>query len=81
MINTMPEQTLRAFADHGQARAPSTPPHGGRAPSRDADGRGLDLDAVTAKLEREGVQSFCDSYRELLDCIEGKLAVVGAPGG
>ncbi len=28
--------------------------------------------AITAELEREGVRAFCDSYRELLDCIEAK---------
>jgi hypothetical protein len=33
----------------------------------------VDLDAVTAELEREGVRSFCDAYHELLDCIEGKV--------
>jgi hypothetical protein len=32
-----------------------------------------DLAAVTADLEREGVRSFCNSYRELLDRIETKL--------
>ena len=36
---------------------------------------------ATAELEREGVQSFCDSYRELLDCIEGKLGVLCPAGG
>ena len=35
---------------------------------------GVDLDAITAELEREGVRVFCDSYRELLDCIEVKAA-------
>jgi hypothetical protein len=33
----------------------------------------LTLDAVTAELEREGVESFCASYHQLLDCIEAKL--------
>jgi hypothetical protein len=42
---------------------------------------GLDLAAITAQLEREGVSSFCDSYHQLLDCIERKLAAVGAPSG
>jgi SAM-dependent MidA family methyltransferase len=34
---------------------------------------GVDLDAVTARLEREGVRSFRDSYRELLGCIDAKV--------
>ena len=44
---------------------------------------GIDLDGITAELEREGVQSFCDSYRQLLGCIESKLGAVtsAAPGG
>jgi hypothetical protein len=28
---------------------------------------------LTAELEREGVRSFCASYRDLLDCVETKL--------
>lgn len=35
---------------------------------------------VTAGLEREGVQSFCASYHELLVCIESKLAAIAAAG-
>jgi hypothetical protein len=36
------------------------------------------LPAVTDKLEREGVESFCDSDRELLDCIAGKVGALTA---
>jgi transaldolase len=79
VINTMPAQTLRAFADHGDV-----------APTLDADPAepeqvlaelaraGIQLGAVTAELEREGVQSFCDSYRQLLGCIESKLGAVAS---
>ncbi|MGQ0805302.1 MAG: hypothetical protein ACT4PI_15740, partial [Actinomycetota bacterium] len=35
---------------------------------------GVDLDAITSALEREGVASFCDSYQQLLDCITEKVA-------
>ena len=42
----------------------------------EARAAGIDLAEVTTELEREGVRSFCDSYHELLDCIEGKLGVV-----
>ena len=69
----MPEATLRAFADHGQARrvlsdntaaADATLGEAGRA--------GVDLAALTAQLEREGVQSFCASYQQLLERIRTK---------
>jgi transaldolase len=74
VVNTMPEATLRAFADHG--RADQVLPVAGRASAilRRAREAGIDLDAVTAELECEGVRSFCDSYHELLDRIETKLA-------
>jgi transaldolase len=73
VINTMPEATLRAFADHG-AVGRAFEDITGAAPvllSRAADA-GVDLAAITAELEREGVRAFCESYRELLDCIEAK---------
>ena len=74
VINTMPEATLHAFADHGVVRrgfddiiaaAPVLLAHAADA--------GIDLAAITAELEREGVRAFCNSYRELLACIETKL--------
>jgi len=42
---------------------------------------GVDLDAITAELEREGVESFRRSYEELLDCIERKLDRVAVAAG
>jgi transaldolase len=73
VINTMPEATLRAFADHGDVtNAVNTVAGAACHVLRLARDAGIDLDAVTAELEREGVRSFCDSYRELLRCIEEK---------
>ena len=82
VINTMPEATLRAFADHGNV---------GSALSVDAEeaaetllraaAAGVDVAAITATLEREGVRSFCDSYHELLQCIEAKKAQVATGSG
>jgi transaldolase len=74
VINTMPEATLRAFADHGNVgRALSADVGMVKETLRHAAGAGIDLDAITAQLEGEGVRSFCDSYHDVLDCIESKL--------
>ena len=72
-INTMPQETLAAFADHGDALAFDPGSDEPTATLRHAAEAGVDLAAVTAQLEREGVRSFCDSYREVLACIEDKL--------
>ena len=75
----MPEQTLRAFADHGTvARTLDADPDAAERTLAAAAAAGLDLAAVTAQLEREGVRSFCDSYHQLLDCIERKTSSAGA---
>jgi transaldolase len=74
VVNTMPEATLRAFADHGRAtRAPSASSGGAEEILRRAEDAGIDLTAITERLERDGVQSFCASYHDLLSCIETKL--------
>jgi transaldolase len=75
VINTMPLATLRAFADHGRTTR-TLAERGGTAERtlRDVTAAGIDLDAITADLEREGVEAFCASYRELLTCIDGKRA-------
>jgi transaldolase len=81
VINTMPESTLRAFADHGDASRGFGRSDGAET-LESAEEAGIDLAVITADLEREGVRSFCDSYQELLDCIEAKLqrtAPVAAP--
>jgi transaldolase len=77
VINTMPEATLRAFADHGEvAETLAVDPPGATQALADVASAGIDLTAITDELEREGVRSFCDSYRQLLACIERRLAVV-----
>lgn len=74
VINTMPEATLRAFADHGNVGGTGGVEAGAAEEAlRRAEEAGIDLAAVTAQLEREGLRSFCDSYHDLLDCIETKV--------
>jgi transaldolase len=77
VVNTMPEHTLRAFADHGVvARTLDADPSGAEDVLAELAATGIDLAAVSAELERDGVRSFCASYHQLLDCIESKLGVV-----
>jgi transaldolase len=74
VINTMPESTLHAFADHGDATRDFTDRITASAETlRQVEHAGLELAAITSALEREGVRSFCASYHELLGCIEAKL--------
>ncbi len=71
MINTMPEKTLRAFAEHGHAdRALDA----AQAVLSAAPAEGIALETITHELEHEGVRAFCDSYEQLVSCIESKLA-------
>jgi transaldolase len=73
-VNTMPETTLRAFADHGDLEQVGTDTGAADAILRRVKESGIDLDAITGELEREGVAAFCDSYHELLDCVQRKVA-------
>jgi transaldolase len=72
-INTIPEKTLRAFADHGKLPAPIARDGG------DADRvlaeytyAHIDLAAIAQKLQRDGVDAFVKSWRALLAGIESK---------
>ncbi len=78
VINTMPEATLRSFADHGHvSRTLSIDVSAAEGVLGRAEQASIDLGAVTAQLEREGVRSFCDSYHELLGCVESKAERTG----
>ncbi|HEX8068093.1 MAG TPA: transaldolase [Thermoleophilaceae bacterium] len=74
-ILTVPEPTLVAFADHGDPSR--TRPIDDRAAERVLDAAPL-LAEVTAELERDGVEAFRESYRELLDSIRERAGLVGA---
>ena len=66
-VNTMPEATLQAFADHGALGAP-LPADGGDCEAvlaRFAQA-GVDVDALAARLQEEGAQAFVKSWNELL---------------
>jgi transaldolase len=70
-VNTMPEETIEAFQDHGTvALTLEDGLDGARALLAKLAAAGVDYDDVTETLEREGVQKFDDSFVELLDGIE-----------
>jgi transaldolase len=74
VVNTMPMATLDAFADHGTVRESLVGAGDTAANLLDRlRGAGVDLDQITEELEREGVESFCDSYAQLLACIEQRV--------
>ena len=72
-INTVPEKTLQAFADHGQVGA-ALPTDGGCAEAVIEAFRreGVDDAALAARLQREGAEAFTVSWHALLSCIEEK---------
>ena len=73
-VNTMPEETIRAFQDHGEVRGDTVTK--GRKKARALLEQlaevGVDYDDVTKTLELEGVQKFADSFTELLDGVRSK---------
>jgi transaldolase len=70
-INTMPEDTLEAFADHGTVGEP-LPADGGDAEQvlGEFGGAGIDVDALAARLQEEGKGAFNKSWNEMLGTIE-----------
>jgi transaldolase len=72
-VNTMPEQTLDDFEDHGTlARTVDADFDGARRVIDHLATIGVDLDDVTRVLEEEGVAAFTKSYDELLASLESK---------
>jgi transaldolase len=80
-INTMPEKTLLALADHGEV-GPLLPHDGGDAEEvLDRFTRaGVDLEELAARLQREGAEAFVKSWQDLLACIEKKSATLRKAG-
>jgi transaldolase len=79
-INTMPEETIRAFQDHGSPRGGWASITKGLSEAQAVFDElakvGVDYDDVTDTLEREGVEKFEDSFRRLLDSLAGKLGAL-----
>jgi len=76
-VNTMPEATLKAFADHGEVGA-VMPPDGGDCEQvlQQFGKAGIDIDALGEQLQVEGAKAFVNSWNELMGVIESKSAVL-----
>jgi transaldolase len=74
-VNTMPEKTLQAFADHGEVHGDQITPKYGEAKQimDDLAKVGVDYDDVIRTLEREGVDKFVKSWDELVETVRGQL--------
>ena len=74
-VNTMPEGTLKAFANHGELGA-TVPADGGNCETVLAQfsKAGVDCDALATKLQDEGTTSFVKSWNELMAVIASKSA-------
>jgi transaldolase len=82
-VNTMPEKTLEAFADHGEVA-------GDRVRGQYDDAReviaslerlGIEYDDVIESLEREGVEKFVASWNELVSTVESQMAASAEKSG
>jgi transaldolase/glucose-6-phosphate isomerase len=81
-VNTVPPATLEAFKDHGRvARTVDTPEalEAARRTMRELAEVGIDMDAVTLELQRDGVRLFAESFDQLLQRLEERRqSLVGA---
>ncbi|MGY1662077.1 transaldolase [Geodermatophilus sp. SYSU D00705] len=73
-VNTMPEKTLMAYADHGTPGTPVQKTYDeAAAVMQSISDAGVDLDDVFRVLEDEGVQKFVDSWDELTESVRTQL--------
>ncbi len=78
-VNTIPEKTLLAFAEHGEI-GEMLAADGGNAEEllarfKEAD---VDYDALAAQLQREGAESFDASWKDLMNCIASKSQLLAS---
>ncbi len=79
-VNTMPEATLEAVADHGKVRGDTvttTYPQAQQVLDELATA-GISYDEVVDQLEREGVSKFEDAWNGLIECVTDQLEQAGA---
>ena len=77
-VNTMPRPTIAAFLDHGTVeRTIDRDLSGAYKTMEDLAAAGIDIDAVTAQLEDEGIASFAKSYDSLLEGVACQAVATG----
>ena len=77
-VNTMPEATLKALADHGKV-GPTMAADGGDCETvlaQFAQEAGVNVDSLAAQLQDEGARSFVKSWNDLLAVIASKSAAL-----
>ena len=82
-VNTMPQATMQAVADHGVVRGDSITPSyaGAQQVLDDLAAAGIDYDDVVALLEVEAVQKFEQAWISLIESVTEQLAKAGADVG
>jgi len=80
-VDTMPENTLKAFGDHGEVGAPLAADGGDcEAVLAGFAKAGVDIAALGKGLQDEGAVAFVNSWNELMSCIEGKSTAIRKAG-
>jgi transaldolase len=80
-VNTVPPATLESFKDHGRVtRTVDTPAALAAAEQtmRELAAVGIDMQAVTLELQKEGVKSFADSFDQLVRRLEERRQALAA---
>jgi transaldolase len=80
-VNTMPESTLNALAEHGVIGV-GLGAHGGDGEEvlSEFAKAGIDIDALAAQLQVEGAESFANSWKDLMACIASKSVALKKAG-
>ena len=80
-IDTMPEKTLRAFAEHGELKSVMAEDGGdAEAVLTKFAKAGIDTDALALQLQRDGAQAFTKSWKELMTRIADKSDALAHAG-
>ena len=80
-INTVPEKTLHAFADHGKVHGAMAEDGGDSAETlRAITAAGVDIEALAGKLQRDGAEAFVKSWHQLMQRIADKAQALAGGG-